>query len=332
VSKVAVIFYPQKVDKSRLERAVDSALAKKQSKPATYYPTQAGSPGAQEARDAIAAGAELIIVAGGDGTIRPVLQELANHHLANKDGSQTEGKAFSTPALGIIPVGTGNVLARNLGLPLGNLNRSASIAVSGTNRRIDVGQVTMTFEGDRPSESHVFGVMAGLGLDAKIFANTNSRLKRRIGWVAYIDGGLRSLPVTFERLSVSVNGQEPRNLKLHTLIVGNCGVLPGNINLMPDARIDDGLLDLAAVGPRRIWNWIDFWNRVTWVNWLVTRVVAWRKIVSQTANVKTLENLRGAKVSVKPENAVNIQLDGDPFGPVRNAEFEVLPLAVRVRV
>jgi diacylglycerol kinase (ATP) len=332
VSKVAVIFYPQKVDKSRLERAVDSALAKKQSKPATYYPTQAGSPGAQEARDAIAAGAELIIVAGGDGTIRPVLQELANHHLANKDGPTPVRKAFSTPALGIIPVGTGNVLARNLGLPLGNLNRSASIAVSGTNRSIDVGQVTMTFAGDRPNESHVFGVMAGLGLDAKIFANTNSRLKRRIGWVAYIDGGLRSLPVTFERLSVSVNGQEPRNLKLHTLIVGNCGVLPGSINLMPDARIDDGLLDLAAVGPRRIWNWIDFWNRVTWVNWLVTRVVAWRKILSQTANVKTLENLRGAKVSVRSENAVNIQLDGDPFGPVRNAEFEVLPLAVRVRV
>jgi diacylglycerol kinase family enzyme len=229
-------------------------------------------------------------------------------------------------------VGTGNVLARNLGMPLGNLNRSATIAVSGTTRSIDVGQVTMSFEGERAEETHVFGVMAGLGLDAKIFANTNSRLKRRIGWVAYIDGGLRSLPVTFERLSVSVNGQEPRTLKLHTLIVGNCGVLPGNINLMPEARIDDGLLDLAAVGPRRVWNWIDFWNRVTWVNWLVARVVAWRKIVSLTANVKTLENLRGAKVSVKPERLVNIQLDGDPFGPVKQAEFEVLPLAVKVRV
>jgi diacylglycerol kinase (ATP) len=328
VSKVAVIFYPQKVDKSRLERAVDSALAKKQLPPAAYYPTQAGSPGAKEAADAIAAGAELIIVAGGDGTIRPVLQVLANHHLSN----QKSATAMPTPALGIIPVGTGNVLARNLGLPLGNLNRSVAIAVSGTTRSIDVGQVTMTFEGTRPNETHVFGVMAGLGLDAKIFANTNSRLKRRIGWVAYIDGGLRSLPVTFERLSVSVNGQEPRTLKLHTLIVGNCGVLPGNINLMPDARIDDGVLDLAAVGPRRIWNWIDFWNRVTWVNWLVARVVAWRKIVSLTANVKTLENLRGAKVSVKPEGLVNIQLDGDPFGPVRQADFEVLPLAVKVRV
>jgi diacylglycerol kinase family enzyme len=328
VSKVAVIFYPQKVDKSRLERAVDSALAKKQLPPATYYPTKAGSPGAQEAKDAIAAGAELIIVAGGDGTIRPVLQVLANHHLS----SPKTASARPTPALGIIPVGTGNVLARNLGMPLGNLNRSAAIAVSGTIRSIDVGQVTMTFEGERAEETHVFGVMAGLGLDAKIFANTNSRLKRRIGWVAYIDGGLRSLPVTFERLSVSVNGQEPRTLKLHTLIVGNCGVLPGNINLMPEARIDDGLLDLAAVGPRRVWNWIDFWNRVTWVNWLVARVVAWRKIVSLTANVKTLENLRGANVSVKPERLVNIQLDGDPFGPVKQAEFEVLPLAVKVRV
>ena len=323
-----MIFYPQKVDKSRLERAVDSALAKKQLPPAAYYPTKAGSPGAQEAADAIAAGAELIIVAGGDGTIRPVLQVLANHHLSD----QKSGAARPAPALGIIPVGTGNVLARNLGLPLGNLARSAKIAVSGTNRRIDVGQVTMSFAGDRPNETHVFGVMAGLGLDAKIFANTNSRLKRRIGWVAYIDGGLRSLPVTFERLAVSVNGQEDRNLKLHTLIVGNCGVLPGNINLMPDARIDDGMLDLAAVGPRRIWNWIDFWNRVIFINWVVARVVAWRKIVSQTANVKTLENLRGAHVSVTSERAVNIQLDGDPFGPVHRADFQVLPLAVKVRV
>ena len=319
-----MIFYPQKVDKSRLMRAVDTALAKKQILPATYYPTKAGSPGAQEARDAIAAGAELIIVAGGDGTIRPVLQVLANHH--------TEKPKTPTPALGIIPVGTGNVLARNLGLPLGNLARSAAIAVTGNNRRIDVGQVTMTFAGDRAKETHVFGVMAGLGLDAKIFANTNNRLKRRIGWVAYIDGGLRSLPVSFERLSVSVNNQEPRQLKLHSLIIGNCGVLPGNINLMPDARIDDGILDLAAVGPRKIWNWIDFWNRVTWINWLVTRVVLWRKIVTQSANVKTLENLRGASVAVKPEGTVNIQLDGDPFGPVEHAQFDVLPLAVTVRV
>ena len=326
-----MIFYPQKVDKSRLMRAVDTALAKKQIKPATYYPTQAGSPGAQEARDAIAAGAELIIVAGGDGTIRPVLQVLANHHVLSQTDSPQSSQT-PTPALGIIPVGTGNVLARNLGLPLSNMARAATIAVAGTNRRIDVGQVTMTFAGERPNETHVFGVMAGLGLDAKIFANTNSRLKRRIGWVAYIDGGLRSLPVTFERLSVSVNDQEPRHLKLHTLIVGNCGVLPGNINLMPEARIDDGLLDLAAVGPRRIWNWIDFWNRVIVVNWLIKRVVGWRKLASQTANVKTLENLRGAKVTVKPEGTVNIQLDGDPFGPVEQAQFDVIPLAVTVRV
>ncbi len=323
-----MIFYPQKVDKSRLERAVDSALAKKQLPPAAYYPTKSGSPGAQEAADAIASGAELIIVAGGDGTIRPVIHVLANHFLSN----QKTPSVRPTPSLGIVPLGTGNVLARNLRLPLGNLGRAVAIAVSGKDRPIDVGQVTMTFGGDRPNETHVFGVMAGLGLDAKIFANTNNWLKRRIGWVAYIDGGLRSLPVTFERLAVSVNDQEPRNLKLHSLIVGNCGFLPGNINLMPDARIDDGVLDLAAVGPRRIWNWIEFWNRVTWINWLVKRVVGWRKIMSQTANVKTLENLRGAKVAVSSERAVNIQLDGDPFGQVQMAVFQVLPLAVKVRV
>jgi diacylglycerol kinase (ATP) len=153
-----------------------------------------------------------------------------------------------------------------------------------------------------------------------------------LGWVAYIDGGLRSLPVRFETMDVSVNSRPSKQLKLHSLVIGNCGLLPGNINIMPAARLDDGLLDVAAVGPRRFWNWIDFWNRVTWLSWLVAKVRGWRQIAEYTANVKTLENLSGKLIEVWPQHPVDIQLDGDALGKVHSARFEVLPHAVKIRL
>jgi diacylglycerol kinase family enzyme len=173
--------------------------------------------------------------------------------------------------------------------------------------------------------------MAGMGLDAKIFQKTDPKLKRAIGWFAYLEGGIKSLPTLFERMDVSVDSREPRNLKVVSLIIGNVGWLPGRITLMPDASLDDGILDVAAVGPRRFWNWIDFWGRVTWVsNLRETRQL--RHLIDQTANVKTLENLNGKKIRVRPDNPVFIQLDGDPMGSVVEAEFEVQPRAVTFRL
>jgi diacylglycerol kinase family enzyme len=162
--------------------------------------------------------------------------------------------------------------------------------------------------------------------------NTNPALKRKIGWVAYIEGGIKALPAKFDRLLVSVDGREPRRLKLHSLLVGNAGWLPGNISLMPDARLDDGVLDVAAIGPRRFWNWIDFWSRVTWQNKVVRPLSLGRRWMDATANLKTFENLNGSHIHVVSEKPVDIQLDGDPLGKIVRVDFNAVPRALSVRV
>ena len=311
----AVIFNPQKVDKSRLITAVDKTLANAGLGPANYLPTTAEATGGAQAKAAITLGCHLILVAGGDGTIRAVVEQMAG----------------TDCALGIIPVGTGNVLARNLALPLGNLRRAVEAAIGGKDHVIDLGRATFT-RTDGSVDTHIFAVMAGMGLDAKIIMNTDAKRKRSIGWVAYVEGGIRSLPVRFEKMLVAVNGHPGKMFKIHSLLIGNCGFLPGNINLMPEAQLDDGLLDVATVGPRKIWNWIDFFNRVTWINFLRGKVVGAAELADYTANVKTLTNLSGGVIEVHPLHEVDAQLDGDGIGKVATARFEVLPSALRVRI
>ena len=316
--RVAVIFYPEKIARRKLSAAVDMAVMPQGWEPTLWLETTAAEPGGAQALRAIAQGATHILVAGGDGTVREIVEAISLNDLGEK------------VTLGILPSGTGNVLARNLKIDLNDLTGSVKRGLFGNRFPIDLGLVRIIHE-DGTRAERVFSVMAGMGLDAKIMDKTDPKLKKAIGWVAYIDGGLRALPTLFERMDVSVDSREPRNLKVVSLIIGNVGWLPGKITLMPDASLNDGVLDVAAVGPRRFWNWIDFWGRVTWLQTLRENRQL-RHLIDQTADVKTLENMSGAKIRVTPENPVFIQLDGDPMGSVREAEFVVLPNAVTVRL
>ena len=320
IQRAAVIYRADRVERARLESIVDQSLQSLNWAETIWLPTADEMPGHSQAQDAIRLGATQILIVGGDGTVRHVLQGLFE--------SPVDADSVS---IGIVPVGTGNVLARNLGIPLSNLQQATRRALLGEERRIDLGVARLSYESHEADSSQVFSVMAGVGLDAKIFANTDKMLKRRFGWVAYIDGGIKSLPAFFERMSVSVNDGPIRTLKVHSLIVGNCGLLPGGILLMPDASVDDGILDIAAVGPRRFWNWMAFWSKVTWQNGVLRRIPAGRRLMDSTANIKTLENLSGQKIVISLERPVNMQLDGDPIGTVTSVEFGVLPGALRVR-
>ena len=317
-SRAAVIFYPDKIAQRKLTAAVESAIMPLGWEPTLWLPTSAEERGGEQAHRAIAQGATHLLIAGGDGTIREVVETLCLNDLGSK------------VTLGILPAGTGNVLARNLKIDLYDLKSAVNRALHGNRHPIDLGLVRI-INADGSRAERVFSVMAGMGLDAKLMAKTDPKLKKAIGWVAYIDGGLKSLPTLFERMDVAVDNREPRNLKVVSLIIGNVGWLPGKITLMPDASLDDGVLDVAAVGPRRFWNWIDFWGRVTWLESLRENRQL-RHLIDQTADVKTLENLNGKKIRVTPENPVFIQLDGDPMGSVLEAEFEVQPRAVTVRL
>lgn len=321
--RIAVIYHPGRIEQQRLSRIIDAQLATADTKdawqPTLWFETTPAEIGGPQTTRALAQGATHLLVAGGDGTVRAVAEALLLNSRAE------------VATLGVIPVGTGNLLARNLRLSLTDLAGTIRRAIFGAEYVIDAGLAKITFDSGITDQRH-FVALAGVGLDAKIMMNTNLELKRKIGWIAYVEGGLRLIPVKFDRVRVSVDGRESRNLKLLTLLVGNAGWLPGKISIMPDARLDDGLLDIASIGPRQFWNWIDFWSRVTWQNRVVRPLAFGRKWMEATSNVKTLENLSGANIHVLPEQPVDIQLDGDPMGKVIEVEFSVVPKALRMRL
>ena len=316
--RAAIIYFPGRVDRKKIEAALSLTLSSLNWEPTLWLPTNPDETGGPQALRAVAQNATHLLVAGGDGTIRSVIEALAREEVRNV-------------TIGILPIGTGNALARNLKLDLNNMNAAVKRGLLGNRYEIDLGLAKVIYPNGERAE-HYFSVMGGMGLDAKIMQNTSKKLKRAIGWVAYVDGGIRALPTLFEKMQVQVDSREPRRLKLVSLLIGNAGWLPGNLSLMPDAKLDDGLLDVAAVGPRRFWNWIDFWGRVAFANQNVRPNRIGRQLMDATANVKTLENLAGAKIRVTPERPVHLQLDGDPIGLVSEAEFHIIPRSITFRV
>lgn len=316
VLRVAVIYYPGRVSLAKLKKAVDTTTANKGFKTTLWLETNAEDTGAAQAITAIAKGATHIVVAGGDGTVRAVLEAVA------LSGAQV--------SVGLVPAGTGNVLARNLGVELSSMALQVHRAIDGISHAIDMG-VARIIHQDGLREERLFAVMGGLGLDAKIMLNTDPAKKRRLGWIAYVESGFKAIPLKYQRMAVQVDSREERRVRVLTLLVGNVGWLPGRLSMMPDASMDDGELDVAAIGPYHIWQWVDFWSRITIGNNVVRISRAGRKLLDATANVKTLENMSGKKIRVSPDAPIELQLDGDAVGVVSEVEFEVRPRAVLIR-
>jgi len=258
----------------------------------------------------------VVLAAGGDGTVRAVAEALSG---------------TDTP-LALLPSGTGNLLARNLELPLDDLEHSVETALTGDDRTIDVG----TVEVERPDGSratNTFLVMAGVGLDAQMIANTNPELKKKVGWLAYVDAIARSLRRNHRiRLRYTVDGSPIQTMSAHTVLVGNCGALPGNILLLPDAKIDDGIFDLVALRPKGAIGWVQIWVKIVWENGVLRRSAVGRKLMGLSKEVRTLRYLTGRSFVARFSRPEEYELDGDPFGKAVAIRVLVEPLALKVRV
>ncbi|PZS38705.1 MAG: hypothetical protein DLM62_12310, partial [Pseudonocardiales bacterium] len=239
----AVVVNPNIVDDwAKLHVQITGVCAELGWKPPLWLPTSVEDPGGGQARIALAAGADVVLACGGDGTIRHVAQVLA--------GSGT--------ALGLLPMGTGNLLARNLAIVLDDIAQATRIALSGSNRAIDIGRVFI----DERAEEQVFLVMAGVGFDAAIMAGAPHELKSRLGSLAYFVSGMRALRDPTARITLAVDGRIVPPHQVRTVVVGNCGKLIAGLVLMPAAKVDDGLLDVVSIGPRDIFGWLAVTARV----------------------------------------------------------------------
>lgn len=265
--------------------------------PPLWLETTVEDPGGGQARVALAAGANVVLACGGDGTVRHVAGVLA--------GSGTP--------LGLVPTGTANLLARNLAIVLDDPARATRIALSGTNRALDVGRV---FIDDR-AEEQVFMVMAGVGFAAAIMSGASHELKGRLGSLAYFVSGMRALGGPMASITLAVDGRIEALRRVRTVVVGNCGKLLAGLVLMPVARVDDGLLDVVTIGPRDIIGWL---------------AVAARVLTRRRRGNRIVQHWQGRTVIISAESPQQAQLDGDPVGEVRGLRMRVDPGALLVRV
>lgn len=310
------MYNPTKVDLATLEAVVAAAEIRANWDHSLWFETTEDDPGVGQAKQALAENTDVVMAAGGDGTVRAVAHAL---------------RGTGVP-LGLLPSGTGNLLARNLDLTLDDVEHAIDTAFTGRNRSIDVG----TVEAERPDgtrSTDTFLVMAGVGLDAQMIANTNSELKKKVGWLAYVDAIARSLKGSNRvRMRFSVDDSPVRNMSAHTVLVGNCGSLPGNILLLPDAAVDDGVFDVVALRPRGLVGWVQIWVKIVWENGVLRRSIVGRKLMSFTKEVRTLRYLKGKSFTARLSRPEEYELDGDPFGTAiaLRATVEHLGLLVKV--
>jgi YegS/Rv2252/BmrU family lipid kinase len=294
--RLAVILNPAKVEDPGQFRSIVGAMAAEAgwSEPEWHY-TTVEDPGTGMAEAASIGGADLVMVCGGDGTVREVCAELAGTGIP----------------VGIIPVGTGNLLARNLDIPL-YLRAAIDVALTGQDRAIDLVEVA----GDDMEDTH-FMVMAGMGLDAAIMEGVNEQIKAKVGWVAYVLSGVKAMMSPVVRMEVSVDGGEFTSHRARTVVVGNVGFLQAGMPLLPDAAIDDGLLDVVLLYPKRFLSWVP---------------LAFRVIARRPRTDETIERMRGRTVTVRAASPTPRQLDGDPLGAGRELRMTCLYGRVLVRV
>ena len=300
---IAFVVNPTKLRAGELRDAALRACSERYLPEPMFFETTAEDPGTSQALAAIEAGASAVVAAGGDGTVRAVAAALIDS---------------GTP-MGIVPLGTGNLLARNLDIPLTRMDEQLRHALSAAPRPIDVGWLRLrepSREEDQPSDvareaydsdkGHMFLVIAGLGFDAVMVASTDEELKSRVGWMAYFVAGAQHLNGRRLRLQIRLDERAPVTVRARSLLVGNCGKLPGGLTLLPNAEIDDGWLDIAAIDTRGgLAGWVQLFGEV------VLQGVGLR---NELPKIGRIDHTRSRTVRVSSDRPVEVQIDGESLG------------------
>ena len=301
MSQAAIIVNPTKLDDAAKSRqAVDEVCERHGQPRPLWIETTEDDPGGGQTRQALDEGADLVCALGGDGTVRAVAEVLAGTDVP----------------LGLLPAGTGNLLARALELSIGSIEDAMEVALTGRTARIDVG----TLRVDGAAQEKVFVVMAGMGMDAEIMDTTDERLKSAVGWPAYVVAGLRALRGSGFAARVQADQGPTVRRKARMVVVGNSGKLRGGVALLPDAVLDDGLLDVAVLAPR---------GPIGWIRTTASVLAAER---GHDEDHQELARVQAPAFRVSADRPTATQLDGDPVGEHRRIECRVRAGALLVRV
>jgi len=290
MSRAAVVVNPTKLtDDEAFRTAVRQVMGEHGWDEPLWLATTPEDRGLGQAKAAVSAGVDLVLACGGDGTVTAC----------------AEGVTGTGVPLGIIPMGTGNLLARNIGVPTG-LEEALAVALGGGQHAIDAGR----------AEDTLFVVMAGVGLDARMLDGASDRLKRRLGWLAYALSAIRHLGDRPMRVTISIDGGRRRRMLASALVVGNVGWLRGGLPLLPDARPDDGLLDAVVVTADGLAGWL---------------AVAMDVLLRRPARGR-MHRIQFTRLQVRLDHEQPWELDGEVMGPTRRLTVVAQPGALLVRM
>lgn len=315
--RVAVVYNPVKGDADEMKRLVADAAAEHGWQPPTFLETSVEDPGFGPAQQAAEDGHDMVLAAGGDGTVRAVAAALRSTGVA----------------LAVIPAGTGNLLARNLKLPL-DIPEAVTAAFDGQDTRIDVCTALLT-RPDGESEELDFVVMAGVGIDAGMIVNTDEDLKKRVKFLAYAVGVAKSLTGGRRiRLTHRLNGGRARRTRVHSLIVGNCGDLVGSIPLLPDALANDGHFDVVSLRPTGLPGWFQIVGQLALHMGRKVRNRLARRDEQLTGGDNDIDSLRyatGTRLEITLAHPEVFEVDGDEVGEVSAFTVTIDPGCLVVR-
>ncbi len=319
--RAAVIINPTKLDSPAPVRShiVDICMQHGWADP-LWFETTIGEPGTTQAQAAVSAGVSLVCVIGGDGTVRAVAAALVDTGIP----------------LGLLSGGTGNLLARNLNLPVDSLEHALHVALAGTTKAVDVGVAELshrspevddhdhgqpaaepTAPANPPMRREIFLVMAGIGFDATVVAEAPPRLKAKVGAAAYVVSGMRNLYGPRFAVHLALDGKPTFHRRVRSVIVGNCGRLQGGIELLPDATIDDGWLDMVLLSPTGVVGWAAVLARV---------------VTKKRRGHRRIDHHRCHDMELVLDQPQEVQLDGDLVGPAELLQLSLRPGALLIRV
>jgi YegS/Rv2252/BmrU family lipid kinase len=245
-------------------------------------------------RKLVGDGVDLLLVWGGDGTVQRTIDTLMS------DGTASD------VTVGILPAGTANLLANGLGVPI-DLRKAVEAALHGARRVIDVGRVN----------GEHFAVMAGTGFDALMIREADRGLKDRWGRAAYLWTGARNLSNASAEVTVDVDGERWFRGRAGCVLVGNFGTLIGGVRAFPNARPDDGRLEVGVVQAD---------NRREWA-----RVLA-RTAVGKGDSSPLVHTTHGAKIKIGLDRVMPYELDGGDRPRTAELKVRIRPAAITVCV
>ena len=279
-----------------------------------FYDTQLDKDGRVCALEALEDGADVVIAVGGDGTVRTVASAMSG----------------TGHAMGIIPIGTGNLFARNMGIPIDDIDAALTVATSHGSRHVDVGRLSL-LDDPKADHGHAFLIIAGVGFDAAMIDDTDPQLKKNISWLAYFVGGVKNLFTPKYRGDVTITSTDGsmhtrHGVAFRTFMAGNCGQIPV-FSLMPNASYDDGILDFEIIDTSGgIFGWANLFGDV------VHQTITGKPGSNPLSTNSTMDQIQGVSAEITLEKPVLAQVDGDMLGRTRHLRFTVDREALCVRV